>query len=476
VASASNPAPGSVAERRRRPRAAADPARAAAFEVLEAVREQDAYTNLVLPQVLRARRLSGRDAGFVTELVSGTLRRQGTYDAVLRANLDRPLEKLQPPVLDVLRLGSHQILGMRVPAHAAVGTSVDLVRARVGQGPAGLVNAVLRKVAANDLDGWIRRVAPDPASDPVGYLSVAHSHPRWVVDQLAAALDVPLDSEELDQLLAADNEPPKVTLVARPGLATVADLVGAGAVPSSMSPYAAYLSGGDPREVPAVADGRAGVQDEGSQLVALALARAAVADRDALWHDMCAGPGGKSALLAGLAGERGARLLSSELQPHRAALVRSATARSGVGLLGVIAADGRRPAWRTETFDRVLVDAPCSGLGALRRRPEARWRRSPADLDALLPLQRSLLMVALDSVRPGGVVAYVTCSPVLAETSEVVGSVLASRPDAVLEDATGLFEGVPDLRAERLPLPGTVQLWPHVHRTDAMFFALLRRR
>jgi 16S rRNA (cytosine967-C5)-methyltransferase len=209
--------------------------------------------------------------------------------------------------------------------------------------------------------------------------------------------------------------------------------------------------------------------------VALALARADVDGRDEVWLDMCAGPGGKSALLAALAAERGAHVLASERQLHRARLVKRATAAAAAGLTGVVAADGTAPAWAPGSFDRVLVDAPCSGLGALRRRPESRWRRTPEDLDDLVPLQERLLLSALDAVRPGGVVAYVTCSPVLAETSEVVGRVLADRPDVALEDAAPLFAGVPDLRAEQARLPGTVQLWPHRQGTDAMFFALLRR-
>jgi 16S rRNA (cytosine967-C5)-methyltransferase len=451
----------------RRPARKADPAREVAFDVLAAVRDQDAYTNLALPQLLRSRGVTGRDAAFTTELVSGTIRRQGSYDAVLAACLDRPLAKVQPAVLDVLRLGAHQLLSMRVPSHAAVGTSVDLVRARVGQGPAGFVNAVLRKVGGRDLDAWLRRVAPDPEADPVGFAAVVHSHPRWVVEVLAEALGPAAD--ELDALLAADNDAPRVTLVARPGLASVDELDG---TTGRWSPYAVTLAGGDPAELPAVAEGRAGVQDEGSQLVALALARAEVAGRDERWLDLCAGPGGKAALLAALAGEGGARLLAAERQPHRAALVARATAASrGRGLLGVAAADGTRPPWPPGTFDRALVDAPCSGLGALRRRPEARWRKAAADLDTLVPLQRALLSSALDAVRPGGVVVYATCSPVRAETAGVVSAVLDARADVALEDAGPLLD-VPDAAG---PLPGTVQLWPHRHGTDAMFVASLRR-
>jgi 16S rRNA (cytosine967-C5)-methyltransferase len=450
-----------------------DAARLAAYDVLVAVREQDAYANLLLTQLLRRRGITDRDAAFTTELVSGTLRGRGLYDAVISANLDRPLAQVDASVLDALRLGAHQLLGMRVPSHAAVGTTVDLVRAVVGHRPAGFVNAVLRKVAGHDLAGWVRRVAPDPEADPVGYAAVAHSHPAWVVEAFGEALGPA--SSELEELLAADNEAPRVTLVARPGLATVEELARDGGVVSSMSPYAVTLPGGDPGAVTAVAEGRAGVQDEGSQLVASALAAAGLDGPDRRWLDLCAGPGGKAALLASLAATRGARLLAGERAPHRAVLVRNATKAARAGLLGVVAADGTRPAWRPETFDRVMVDAPCSGLGALRRRPEARWRRSPADLDDLVPLQRALLDSALDATRPGGAVAYVTCSPVLAETAGVVRAVLAARDDARLEDAVPLFRDVPRLQADQVPLAGTVQLWPHRQGTDAMFFALLRK-
>ena len=477
------PASASVADPRKPPRAGrprpgrprsekVDAPRLLAYDVLVAVREQDAYTNLLLASMLRERHLAGRDAAFATELVSGTIRRQGTYDAVIAACSSRPLSKVDPSVLDALRLGCHQILAMRVPTHAAVSTTVELVRERLGHGPAGFLTAVLRKVAAHGMSGWVRRVAPDPAADPTGFATVAYSHPRWVVEALDEALG---SSEELEELLAADNAPPKVTLAARPGLASVEELVAAGGAASAMSPYAVELASGDPGSVPAVAEGRAGVQDEGSQLVALALAAAVVEGRDDRWLDLCAGPGGKSALLAALAAGRGAHLLAAERQPHRAQLVRRATAAASRGLLGVVTADGTAPAWPAGSFDRVLVDAPCSGLGALRRRPESRWRRTPEDVKGLVTLQERLLRSALDSVRPGGVVAFVTCSPVVAETSDVVGRVLQDRDEVALEDATGLFPDVPGLRPETMRLPGTVQLWPHRQGTDAMFFALLRK-
>lgn len=440
-----------------------DPARVAALEVLRAVRVEDGYTNLVLPAVLAQHGLSGRDAAFVTELAAGTVRRQATYDAVLAACIDRPLRKVESAVLDALRLGTHQLLGMRVPAHAAISTTVDLVRAKVSHGAGGFANAVLRKVSARDLDGWLADVAPDAGSDPHGHLAIAESHPRWVVDALAEAVG----EDEVGALLAADNVPPRVTLVARPGRAARDELPGA---PTPYSPFGVTLDGGDPAGVPAVAEGRAGVQDEGSQLVALALADAPVEGRDERWVDLCAGPGGKAALLAALAAERDATVTGVELHHHRARLV--ARAASGAGLAGVVQADATRAPFADASADRILLDAPCTGLGALRRRPEARWRRTPDDLAALVSLQRALLAEAARVLRPGGALLYATCSPVLAETAEVVTATLGAHPELRLDDVRPSLPAVPDAEG---PLPGTIQLWPHRHGTDAMFLALLRR-
>ncbi|MPY59031.1 RsmB/NOP family class I SAM-dependent RNA methyltransferase [Streptomyces spongiae] len=457
-----------------------DPVRILAFEALRAVDERDAYANLVLPPLLRKARekegpdkFDGRDAALATELVYGTLRRQGTYDAVIAACVDRPLREVDPPVLDVLSLGAHQLLGTRIPSHAAVSASVELARVVLGDGRAKFVNAVLRKVAQHDLDGWLEQVAPPYDDDPEDHLAVVHSHPRWVVSALWDSLGG--DRAGIERLLEADNERPEVTLVARPGRATASELLDAlgeeAATPGRWSPYAVTLSeGGEPGAIDAVRDNRAGVQDEGSQLVALALAGAPLDGPDQAWLDGCAGPGGKAALLAGLAAERGAVLLASEKQPHRAGLVAKAL-DGNPGPYQVIAADGTRPPWLPGTFDRVLMDVPCTGLGALRRRPEARWRRRPEDLDGFAPLQRALLRTALDSVRVGGVVGYATCSPHLAETRAVVDDVLKEYGStADLIDARPLLEGVPDLGEGP-----DVQLWPHLHGTDAMYLALIRR-
>ncbi|MFD0305533.1 RsmB/NOP family class I SAM-dependent RNA methyltransferase [Streptomyces sp. NPDC127119] len=452
-----------------------DPVRMLAFDALRAVDERDAYANLVLPPLLRKAReegdFDGRDAALATELVYGTLRRQGTYDAVIAACVDRPLREVDPPVLDVLSLGAHQLLGTRIPTHAAVSATVDLARIVLGDGRAKFVNAVLRKISRQELDAWIEQVAPPYDEDAEDHLAVVHSHPRWIVSALWDSLGG--GRAGIEDLLEADNERPEVTLVARPGRSTAAEILGEvgeeTALPGRWSPYAVRLSeGGEPGAIDAVREGRAGVQDEGSQLVAIALANAPLDGPDRAWLDGCAGPGGKAAMLAGLAAERGAVLLASEKQPHRAKLVAKALA-GNPGPYQVIAADGTRPPWRSGTFDRVLMDVPCTGLGALRRRPEARWRRRPTDLDGFAPLQRGLLRTALDSVRIGGVVGYATCSPHLAETRAVVNDVLKEK-DAELIDARPLFVDVPALGEGP-----DVQLWPHVHGTDAMYLALIRR-
>lgn len=438
--------------------------RQVAYDVLRAVREDGAYANLALSGALRAHLVSGRDAAFATELAAGTLRMQGSYDAILDHLARRELD---PAVRDVLRLGAHQLLGMRVAGHAAVSTSVDLVRRNVGHRPAGFVNALLRKVAGGSFDEWMTLLAP---ADPVDALALRRSHPRWVVEELRRALG---DREgELESLLTADNIPPRVMLVARPGRASIEELVAAGGRATGISPYAVELPGGDPGEIPAIRDGRAAVQDEGSQLVAVATATVALDGRDERWLDMCAGPGGKAALLASLAAERGAGVLSVELQPHRAELVRKALGPDEVGSLGVLVGDATEPLEGEGSFDRVLLDAPCSGLGALRRRPEARWRKSPAEIPGLVSLQERLLRAGLRDVRPGGVVVYSTCTPVLEETAGVVSSVVAGGAAAIVP-VSGRDLGVEDASG---PLPGTVQLWPHRHNTDAMFLAVLRRQ
>ena len=451
--------PGLARHRRRKP----DRARRLAFDVLRAVSAESAYANLALSALLAERDLDGRDAAFATELLAGTCRWQGTYDTIIAAAAGRELGSLQPAVLDLLRLGAHQILAMRVPAHAAVSATVDLATATVGGRVAGLVNAVLRGVAADRLDGWLDRLSE--GLDPFDRLALCTAHPRWIVETYAELLP----ADELEVALATDNVSPQVSLAVRPGLASVTELLAAGASPGRHSPFAARISG-NPAQLAAVRDGRAGVQDEGSQLVAWALARAAAPE--GAWLDLCAGPGGKTALLTGLAAAEGSRVVAADVVPHRARLVAAASRGYAVGGSEplVVVADGTQPAWRRGCFSRVLADVPCSGLGALRRRPEARWRRGPDVVERLHPLQRALLTSAIEAAAPGGVACYATCSPHPRETVAVVTETLAERDDVEVIEAQPLLPELSDATVGPY-----LQLWPHRQGTDAMFAAFLSK-
>lgn len=441
-----------------------DPARQAAFDVLRAVSERDSYANLALPALLRDRQITGRDAAFATELTYGTCRAKGLLDAVIAAAAGRPVDRIDPVLLDLLRLGAYQLLRTRVDDHAAVSTTVEQAGLEFDTARAGFVNGVLRTIARRDEADWVAELAPPAATDPVGHLAFVHAHPRWIGQAFADALGA--RAGELGELLASDDSRPEVHLAARPGLLSAAELAEqTGGTVGRYSPYAVYLGDGDPGGVAAVRDGRALVQDEGSQLVARALTLAPLDGPDAgRWLDLCAGPGGKTALLAALGQPSGATVTAVEPAPRRAELVEQNTAGLPVDVVRV---DGRESGL-APGFDRVLVDAPCTGLGALRRRPEARWRRQPGDVPALAKLQRELLAAAIRLTRPGGVVLYATCSPHLAETAGVVADAVRRQPVTAL-DTRELFAPATDTGDGP-----SVQLWPHRHGTDAMFAAALR--
>ena len=442
------------------------PARRVAYDVLRAVHGSDAYANLLLPSRIREARLSPADAGFATELTYGALRLQGYDDRVIALAAGRPIGRIDPEVLDALRLGVRQLLGMRVPAHAAVGESVSLVAAARKRSAMGFANGVLRAVARQTPEEWRERVVAGLSGE--ARLAAETAHPDWVVGALRDALAAEGADAELPQLLEADNRPPRVSLVALPGLADPTEV----GEPGAVSPVAVASPGGDPAALPLVAAGRARVQDEGSQLAALALSRARPVEPGERWLDLCAGPGGKAALLAAEARNGGAVLEANELVPARAGLVRRAlevfdpapVVHEGDGVAFARAHAG--------AFDRILLDAPCTGLGALRRRPEARWRKQPSDLAGLTALQAQLLDAAVVALRPGGVLAYVTCSPHLAETREQVAAVLARHPGLRALDTPAVLADVAT-RDLGLPSAPSAQLWPHRHGTDAMFIQLL---
>ncbi|WZH36522.1 MAG: transcription antitermination factor NusB [Microbacterium enclense] len=451
-------------------------ARAAAYDVLRAVSGDEAYANLLLPHAIVRAKLDAKDAGLATELTYGTLRRRGTYDAIIALAADRSVDRIDPAVLDALRLGVHQLLSTRVASHAAVNESVELARRHGGgKGAAGFANAVLRRVSRDTPGDWMDRIAAAARSDDER-IGLTTSHPVWIVRALRRALTAEGRADELEELLEADNVAPRVAMVALPGLAEVPE----DATPTRFAPTAFTARGGDPEGLIRASDGRLRVQDEGSQLAALALSRAVPVRAGERWLDLCAGPGGKTALLAAEALAHGATLDANEIAPARAGLVRQAVASVPLDV-EVSEEDGRDRAARTPgEYDRILVDAPCTGIGALRRRPEARWRKTPADVPDLTALQQELVLAAFDALAPGGVVAYVTCSPHLAETSGVLAEVKRALGDAVEElDARAAVRSV---AVSDIDLPDQAdgslraQLWPHRHGTDAMSIALLRKR
>ena len=446
------------------------PARRIALDVIMAVRESDAYANLLLPVRLGRAKLSEADAGLATELTYGTLRMQGYYDRIIALAAGRSVDKIDPPILDVLRLACHQLLSMRVAQHAAVDESVQLAKTVGSNSAVGFVNGVLRTITRTDAETWRERVLAEAHSGEEA-LALEYSHPLWVTRAFRQVLVAEGREGELEPLLVADNVAPRVSLTALPGYATVDELE---SHTSEYSPVGAVLDGGDPLKLPAVREGRARVQDEGSALAALILSRARPISPGEQWLDLCAGPGGKAALLAAEAIQGDAILTANELVPTRAELVRKALAvfekPPEVWEVDGTTVGETHPA----QFDRILLDAPCTGLGALRRRPEARWRKQPSDVAGLGALQSALLASGLAALKPGGLLAYVTCSPHAAETKAVVASVLTKMPGVEKLDTPAVLQL---LVREPLDLPEAshVQLWPHRHGTDAMFVQLLTK-
>ena len=478
----------SVADRRggrrdRRPegwhpgRQEANAARLVAFEVLRAVDEDDAYANLVLPVEIARAGLNKLDAAFATNLCYGTLRMRGRWDAIIsRCAKGRRIYDIDPPVLDLLRMGCEQLLAMETPPHAAIHETVVIARNFFGQGTGGFVNAVLRRISEK-AGQWPEIVRSSTASH-TEFLSLWHSHPRWIVEALEESLEASGRSrDDVESVLAAHNAPAKVALAARAispeALAERVEAAKMEAFPGCLMPSAVLLGRGDPHRLHPVRDGLAGVQDEGSQLIAALFAAAPIEGKDELWLDMCAGPGGKTATLAAIAQGRGARIHANEPQEHRLDLV-AASVEPWEDTVALRLGDGRElGVQEPNAYDRVLVDAPCSGLGALRRRPEARWRKDPKDIPGLAKLQRQLLASAFKALRPGGALVYSTCSPVLAETRDVVRDFLASHWHARLLDAGEVANRVAirDVSAR----DGMVQLWADTDCTDGMFVALIAK-
>lgn len=465
-----------------------DRVRTLVFQVLLAVETKDAYANLLLPPRLTRAHIAGRDAGFATELTYGTLRSQGFYDWIIDECSTRPVAALEKEVLVILRMGLHQLLNMRVPTHAAVSESVNLTKQEANEGAAGLVNGVLRQAVRLADSGELEsRLDALSASRR---LAIEYSHPAWIIAAYRAALSehaklgaqIPSDDDSLTALLAENNRAPYINLVARPGLVDREELADAvedmeqDVAYSTLSPWGLIVSGGDPASLEEVRQARAGVEDQGSQLVAGIAATYPLEGSDQNWLDLCAGPGGKAALMAALGRQRGAQLVANEISPHRAKLVEDSV--QALDNVQVTQKDGTQFPLREGGYDRVLVDAPCTGLGALRRHPESRYRARNETIPDITDLQERLLNRALDVCRPGGLVIYATCSPHPAETTFLVERVLKARGDGQLQELTPVWEQLIDADAWPQGLGCAdkyLQLWPHIHASDAMFAAVISK-
>lgn len=421
-------------------------ARSVAIDALVRV-EDGAFAHVLLPSKLRGSGLDARDRAFVTHLVYGTVRLQRRLDDLLVPRCHQPFDRLEPRVRAALRIGAFQLLDGVAP-HAAVAATVEAAPPRAR----GLVNAVLRSVAS---------AGPEyPEPDALG---ARYSYPDWIVSELERSLT----ADEVAAVLAAGNEPAAVTLRPNTRVTTAEELerelvaAGLGVERGRLLPDALVVRGlGDPAALPAVAEGRATPQDQGSQAVL------AVLDPrpGARVLDVAAAPGGKATGAAERA--EGGSVVAVDVHPGRLGLVARAARRLGLAEVAVVAADGRRLPVRPGAFDRVLVDAPCTGLGVLRRRAEARWRARPDAVVRLAALQQELLAAAARSVAPGGRLVYSVCTLTRAETSGVAAWAFANLDG---------FSAEPPPGDPWRPLGAGAVLWPHVAGTDGMFVLSLRR-
>ena len=434
-----------------------DAARLLAFDLLTEVNRNEGYSNLLLPQALNASKLEDRDRALVTELLYGTIRMQGKHDWILSQISDRPWSEVDPGIVDICRLGVHQIHEMRIPDHAAVAATVEVARKRIGESKASFVNALLRSVTRKSIDDWFAPL--EAILDPVERFSIQYSHPEWIV---SAYYDLLKDWDEVESALKINNEAATPTLVSWPGFSTQQDLIDIGGEPTDFSPYGVHWKG-NPGSLDLIKARKIGVQDEGSQLVAEVFAKAADGSS---WLDLCAGPGGKAALLSSIARQRDIRFTANEISAARAVLVSQVVHGDRV-----LVSDGRTIGASSEKFDAILIDAPCTGLGALRRRPEVRWRRTLRDLRALTQLQRELVDSAIQALKPGGVLGYATCSPHLAETSIQIDDIKKKHSELHQIDVEQFLP--PALHGATRD--GAMSLWTHKHGTDAMYLALFRK-
>lgn len=413
-----------------------------AHELLMAVEIEGVYPNIKLPKMLKESELDKKDRGFLQELAYGCLRMQIQYDAIIEQMT--PVKNLDTDVLVTLRLAIHEYLNMRTGDHAVVDQYVELIK-KLRPRASGLVNALLRRLT-REKDQLIESATNDGKN-----LEIVFSHPRWIIDALAASRELD-DVSQVKDLLEVNNLSPKPQMVALPPTALPAE-----AKKLPLGDYGFEAIDGLPLE-------NFRYQDQGSQLVTQIAAKASP---DGNWLDMCAGPGGKASLLAAIANQRNSTLTAIELYPQRAKLVSEAL--KGFDNASVQTADATEYEYPSK-YELVLIDAPCTGLGALRRKPESRHNKQPGQIQQLNLIQHDLLNKAAEVVSVGGVIAYITCSPVIEETTAVARWFLTAHPD---------FQILPwydyaDIDANRNRK--TLQLWSDIHNSDCMFLALFQKQ
>jgi 16S rRNA (cytosine967-C5)-methyltransferase len=427
---------------------AATSARGVALEAVLRVCEEGAYSSRVVPALLGRSGLDRRDRAFAAEIAYGTLRRLLALDWAIGQRASRPLQRMGPRARAVLRIGAYQLLVAGIPAHAAVAESVGLA----GDRERGFVNAVLRRLAAEP-PAW-------PQGQDDASISVRTGMSAWAIRELRRVLRQP-DEVEVAAAGFAERGPLSLHVNrCRTSPGELRDRLEAGGVasaPGRVNETCLLVDRGDPTGFPGWAEGLFAVQDQASAFVAEAVG-ASEGDRVL---DACAGPGGKAAGLACAVGPAGL-VVAADLHPGRARLVREGSARLGLRP-SVMAMDACRPAV-VAGFDRVLVDAPCSGLGSARRRPELLWRARKEELSSLARLQVAIVASVTDLLRPGGRLVYAVCTFPRAETDAAADAIVRHRPD--LHPIA--IEG-PDGSGER------VRLWPHLHGCDAMFVAAFER-
>ena len=438
-------------------------AREAAMLALNACQRQGGWSDGALKKQLSAAELSGRDAALATQLCFGVLQNQMLLDFYLAKFSNIPLKRMEGKVVQTLRLGAYQMLFLtRIPHSAAVNSAVALVKAHCkNPRAAGMVNGILRSMERS-----LQNMPVIPQGDPVAYLSTLYSHPEWLVKEFILSLG----EEETAQLLAADNSQPPTAVMVNTTRTTVEALkamLEADHVEAEPHPWlenCLLLSRtGDLERLEAFQQGLFYVQDPASRLSVLA----AGAKPGMRVLDCCAAPGGKS-FAAAIAMENQGEIVSCDLHPHKKKLIQAGADRLGLTIITPKTADGKvfRPEWE-RAFDLVLVDAPCSGLGVIRKKPDIRYK-DPAPLADLPAVQLDILRNAARYVRPGGTLMYSTCTLLYRENGEVVETFLAENK-AYKAEAFTLPGPVGPVQS------GSVTLWPHRHGTDGFFISKMRR-